>query len=103
MDEIGKSGKFFEVLHYGVGIPRSSVSPRQGVACPYHSAAEREVRQASGTPRHSKAKLQRRLTSQHSNATPWRSTVHKHVFLSCFAIPLFEGLVYWTNEDPISV
>ena len=31
------------------------------------------------------------------------ATVHRHVFLSCFAIPLFRGLVYWTNEDPISV
>ena len=28
---------------------------------------------------------------------------HRHVFLSCFAIPLFRGLVYWTNEDLISV
>ena len=23
--------------------------------------------------------------------------------LFCFAIPFFRGLVYWTNEDPISV
>ena len=27
----------------GVGIPRSSVSPRQGVACPRCGEAEREV------------------------------------------------------------
>ena len=31
------------------------------------------------------------------------ATVHRHMFLSCFAIPLFRGLVYWTNDDPISV
>ena len=24
-------------------------------------------------------------------------------FFSCFDIPLFRGLVYWTNEDPIRV
>ena len=24
-------------------------------------------------------------------------------FLSCFAIPLFRRLVYWTNKDPISL
>ena len=29
--------------------------------------------------------------------------VHRHVFLSCFAIRLFRGLFHWTNEDPISV
>ena len=29
--------------------------------------------------------------------------VHRHVFLSCFAIWLFRGLVHLTNEDPISV
>ena len=40
----------FRVLHYGVGIPRSSVSPRQGVACsrrgatcPHRGVAEREA------------------------------------------------------------
>ena len=30
-----------------------------------------------------------------------RSSIH--VFFSCFFISLFRGLVYWTNEDPISV
>ena len=96
-DEISKFRQFFRVLRRNVGIPRSSVSPRQGVACPLHGAAKREVGQASGMPRRSKA------TPKRSSATPWLSTVHRHVFLSCFSIPLFRGLVYWTNEDPISV
>ena len=65
--------------------------------------------QASGMSRCSKAmlrqrpKLQQRLTPQHSNSMPWCSIVHRHVFLSGFAIPLFQRLVYWTNEDPIGV
>ena len=33
----------FGVLRRGVGIPRSSVSPRKGVACPHSSAAEKEA------------------------------------------------------------
>ena len=33
----------FGVLRYNVGIPRSSVSPRQGVACPHYDATEREA------------------------------------------------------------
>ena len=33
----------FRVLRCDVGIPCSSVSPRQGVACPRHGAAEREA------------------------------------------------------------
>ena len=33
----------FGVLRRGVGIPRSSVSPCQGVACPRSSVAEREA------------------------------------------------------------
>ena len=33
----------FGVLRHGVGIPRSSVSPRQGMACPRNSAAEMEA------------------------------------------------------------
>ena len=33
----------FGVLRHGVGIPQSSVSPRQGVACPCHGAIEREA------------------------------------------------------------
>ena len=38
-----KSGQTVGVLHRGVGIPRSSVGPCQGVACPRRSVAEREV------------------------------------------------------------
>ena len=33
----------FGVLRRDMGIPRSSVSPRQGVACPRHSIAEKEA------------------------------------------------------------
>ena len=33
----------FKVLRRNVGIPRSSVGPRQGVACPRHGVAEREA------------------------------------------------------------
>ena len=74
--------------------------------------------------------LRRRSTPMHGMSTPWcgceggldkpqvRRGVAKlcrgeglrrsvalftDVFLSCFDIPLFRGLVYWTNEDPISV
>ena len=79
----------FGVLHHGVGIPRSSVSPHQDVACPRRRAVEREAWTSPGYTR-------RRPMSQ-------RSTVHRHVFLSCFSILLFRGLVHWTNEDPISV
>ena len=74
----------------------SSVGLRQGVA-------KRRLGQALGTPRRSKATSWLRPTPQRSSATLWLSIVHRHVFLSCFAIPLFRGLVYWTNEDPISV
>ena len=81
--------EIFEILRSDVGIPRSSVGPRRG-------RAERRLRQASGTLRCSTATPQKR-------PRPWCSTIHRHVFLLCFAIPLFRGLVYWTNEDPISV
>ena len=37
----------FGVLNHGVGIPRISVSPRQGVACPRCGVVEREACYAS--------------------------------------------------------
>ena len=112
----------FGVLCRGVRILHRSVGPHQGMACPRLGVTKRELGQASGTPRRSKAmprqskamprqrptpqlsnaKPWRRPTPQRSSATPWRSTVHRRVFLSCFSIPLFRGLVYWTNEDLIS-
>ena len=52
--------EIFRVLSRGVGIPRSNVGPCQAVACPRHGTAERRLRQASGTPRRSKATPQRR-------------------------------------------
>ena len=75
----------FGVLRHGIRIPCSGV-------------AERRLRQASGTPRCSKATLQRRPTPQRSSATPqrssampprssatpWRNTVHRHLFLVMF-------------------
>ena len=45
----------FGVLRHDIGIPRSSLSSRQGVACPRQGMDEREAGQASGTPRCSKA------------------------------------------------
>ena len=48
-DEISKIWANFRVLHHDVGIPRSSVGPRQGVACPRHGVAARRLGQASGS------------------------------------------------------
>ena len=82
----------FGVLRRDIGIPHNSVGPRQGVV-------ERRLRQALGTPRRSKATSRRRSTSQ-------RSTVHTMEFfgvLFCFVFPLLRVLVYWTDEEPISV
>ena len=64
----------FGVLRHDVGIPRSNVSPRQGVSWPRHDATEREAWTSLwfSTPRR--------------RPTPQRSTVHKHVFLSCFVM-----------------
>ena len=41
-DEISKIWAMSRVLSCGVGIPRSSVGPRQGVACPHCSVAKKE-------------------------------------------------------------
>ena len=42
-DKINKIWANFRVLHYDMGIPRSSVGPLQGMACPRHGVAERDV------------------------------------------------------------
>ena len=76
----------FGVLRRGVGIPHSSVGPRQGMACPPRGMAKRGVWTASGTPRRS-------YCSQHGN----------FYVLFCFVFPLLRGLIYWTNEDLIRV
>ena len=87
MDEINKIWANFEILCRGVGIPRSNVSPRQGVTCPHRGMAERRLGQASGTPRHSKATPRRRPTSQYSSAMLWRSTVHRmEIFVFCHVL-----------------
>ena len=88
------------VLCHGIVIPCHSEGPRQGVACPHWGGAERRIWPASGSPQH------RNTTPQRSSATPRRSTVHSMANFDAlfrFAIPLFRGLVYWTNEDPVSV
>ena len=36
----------YKVLRSGIGIPRSSVGPRQGVACPCRGVAKRRLGQA---------------------------------------------------------
>ena len=61
----------FEVLRLGVGIPYSSVGPRQGVACPHCGVVEMRHGQASGTLRrkglhHSIAVLRRNIATVHS-------------------------------------
>ena len=86
MDEIRKIWAFSGVLRPGVRTPRCSEGPRQGVACPRRGVANRRIWLDSSTPR--------------------RSTVHNMAIfgaLLCFAFPLLQGLVYWTNKDPISV
>ena len=53
---------------------------------------------------HTAARPRRRIFS--SSGSPQRSlfTAWKiDVFRFCFVFPLLRGLVYWTNEDPISV
>ena len=49
MDEFSKIWEISGVLRRGVGIPRSSVGPRQDVACPRQGVAERGLGQVSGT------------------------------------------------------
>ena len=47
-----------------------------------------------------------RASSQSSSAMPRRSYCSQHekcCVLFCSSIPLFQGLVRWTNEDSISV
>ena len=86
MDENSKIWAISGVLRRGVGIPRSSVGPSQGVACPCRGVAERGLRQALST-------LRRSYCSQHGNL----------FVLLLFSILLFRGLDYWTNENPISI
>ena len=75
-----------EVLRCVVGIPRNNVGPRHGLACPCRGMAEMGLDK------------------------PWVrcdvATIHNmEIFVFCFyfAILLFQGLIYWTTEDPIRV
>ena len=66
--------------------------PRRSEGFLRSGVAERRKWPISGSP-------QRR-------ASPWRNTVHSIencCVLFSFAIPSFRGLVYWINEDLISV
>ena len=86
MDEISKIWAISGVLRCGVGIPRSSVGPHRGLA-------KRGLVQASGMPQRSSAMPLRNYYSQYGN----------FCVLFCFVFPFLQGLVHWTNEDPISV
>ena len=69
------------------GVLRSGEeTPRSGEGTPHRGEAEREVGQASSSSRLSHC-------SQHRNV----------VFLFRFVFSLLRRLVYWTNEDSISV
>ena len=65
-EEIIKIWAMSGVLHRGVGTPCHSGGPRR-------SMAEWEAGQASSTPRHSGATLQRRAMPLRSSATSWRN------------------------------
>ena len=64
----------YGVLRCGVGTPRNSIGPRQGVACPRRGVIEMEDLASLG---YAEAKG--------------------------YAAVLFRGLVCWTNKNPISV
>ena len=68
------------VFRSGEGTPHRSEGPHHGVAC--HAAAKSLLLHCDEATIHSKEKC---------------------CILFCYAIPLFQGLVHWTNEDPISV
>ena len=74
-----KSGQLLGVLRRGEGTPRRSEELHCGMP-------ERRIFPPSGSQRQSHY-------SQHGNA----------VFLFRFVFLLFRKLVYWTNEDPLSV
>ena len=47
-DKISKNLGNFGVLRHGVGIPRNSIGPHQGVACPCRGVAESGVSDSLG-------------------------------------------------------
>ena len=99
MDEISKSKQFRGLTpQCRDPMQQCKSTPRRGMSKPWCSreGGLDKPRVRRGVVRRSKATPRRR-------PTPWHNIVHRHVFLSRFAIPLFRGLIYWTNEDPISV
>ena len=78
--ENSKSGQDVGVLHHNRGTPRRSEGPR------HRRRGWEEDFPSSGSP-------QRSYSTRH----------RKCCVLFCSVIPLFQGLVYWTNEDPIIV
>ena len=94
VDEFNKSRQF-----RGPMPRRKDPTPRRRVPTQQcKSTPQRDLEGGLDKPR-----VCRGVAMPRQRTTPQRSTVHRHVFLSCFAIPLFQGLVYWTNEDLISV
>ena len=85
---VGFSGKMGEIMqiwasYRGPTLQRRDPCSGEG---PRRSVAEWEAGQALGSPRRS-----------------YCSQPKKCYVLFCSAIPLFQGHVHWTNEDPISV
>ena len=92
-DEISKILANFGVLRRGIGIPPSSVGPRQGMACPCCGVAKRRLGQALGTPRRSKVKSWRRPTPQRNTVDNMKIFVFCFVFLFRYSKKLSIGLM----------
>ena len=92
-DEISKFGKFRGPTLRGRGptlrhrdpTQQRKSTPRHGMST---SRSSREGGLDKPRVRRGVAKL-RRVEGVRCTTTPWRSTVHRHVFLSCFSISLF--------------
>ena len=88
MDKISKIWAISRVLCQGVGIPRSSVGPHQGLACPCRGVAKRGLGQASGML-HCGDGVRRGITL----FTAWKFLVFFHVLLSSYSEDLSIGLM----------
>ena len=86
MDEFSKSRKFRgPTLRRKDPTQQRRSMPRRGMSTPLRD-------QEGGLD---KPRVRRGVATVHS--------MENFCVLFCFAIPLFRGLVYWTNDDPISV
>ena len=86
IEEIRKIWAKSGVLRRGEGTPHRSEGPRHDVACPRRGVTKRKNLAILGF---AVAKL--------------LFTTHKFMCFVCFVFLLLRGLIYWTNEDPISV